>query len=164
MQNFFNNFWKKYEKHYNLYLGITTGLFLLQIIHLYWLITHVVLYRLWGTIFFSSNYFWQLVIILVDYTEIPAIITVSILYIYSLQQRWNKKDLLFLVLLNSQWLHLFWISDEFVINLFRDGNTSTILPFWFAWVAIGIDYLELPIMYDTTRKFIKSISKNRPTA
>ena len=160
MKTFFKTFWQKYKKHYSLYTGITASLFLLQIIHLYWLTTYVVSYRLWGITFFNPNSFFQLLIIFVDYMEIPAIITTSIVYIYSLQQRWNKKDLLLLILLNSQWLHLFWISDEFVISVFYNGNTSTILPFWLAWVAIIIDYLELPVMYDTTKKFIQSLVKN----
>lgn len=160
MQNFLRDFWLKYEKHYSLYSGVAASLFLLQIIHLYWLTANVVSYRLWGITFFDPNSFWQLVIVFVDYIEIPAIIATSILYIHSLQQKWNKKDLLFLILLNSQWLHIFWISDEFVVSVFSDGNTSTILPFWLAWIAIGIDYLELPVMYDTTKKFIKSLVKN----
>lgn len=159
MKNFLRFFWEKYEKRYSLYAGITTGLFLLQIIHLYWLTTHVVSYRLWGMSFFNPNSFWELVIIFVDYMEIPAIITTSILYMYSLKQQWNKKDFLLLLLLNAQWLHIFWISDEFVISVFRQGGASTILPFWLAWAAIIIDYLELPVMYDATKKFITSLVK-----
>ncbi len=160
MPSFLKNFWEKYEKHYSLYTGITTGLFLLQIIHLFWLTTHVVSARLWQVSLFNPDYFWQLVIIFVDYLEIPAIISTSILYIHSLKQKWNRQDLLFLILLNSQWLHIFWISDEFVLSILHQSSNLTILPFWLAWVAIMIDYLELPIMYDTTKKFILSLMKN----
>lgn len=161
LKNFFKKIWGTREKRYSLYTGIASGLFLLQIVHLYWMTTHVVTYRLFGTHFFNPNEFWQWMIIFVDYTEIPAIIATSLLYIYSLKQKWNKKDLLLLILLNTQWLHIFWISDEFVVSVFREGGASTILPFWLAWVAIMIDYLELPVMYDTTKKFIVSLAKDK---
>ncbi len=160
MKDFFRKFWEIYKKKYKLYTGITAGLFLLQIVHLYWLTINVLAYRIFGVSFFDPNVFWQFVIILIDYAEIPAIISTSILYIYSLRQEWNKKDLIFLLLLNTQWLHIFWISDEFVLSVFREGDVSTILPFWLALIAIGIDYLELPVMYDVTKKFIASLSKN----
>jgi len=148
-----------YQRNYTLYSGITTGLFLLQLVHLFWLTTHVVTYKLFGTHFFNPNDFWQFIIILVDYTEIPAIISTSILYLHSLSQKFNKKDFILLLLLNSQWLHIFWISDEFVETIFFSTAAVTILPAWLAWVAIMIDYLELPVMYDTTKKFIKSLMK-----
>ena len=159
MENFLKNIWIKYKQRYSLYSGITAGIFLLQIVHLYWLTTHVVAYRLIGVHLFNPGEFWQFVIIFVDYLEIPAIISTSILYIYSLGQKFNKKDLFLLLLLNTQWLHIFWISDEFVESIFMGGQAMTILPFWLAWVAILIDYLELPIMYDSTKKFIISLNK-----
>ncbi|MEK7617884.1 MAG: hypothetical protein AAB410_01955 [Patescibacteria group bacterium] len=154
-------FWEKYEKRYRLYAGLTTGLFLLQIVHLYWLTAHVVAFRLFDKSLFDPSRFWELVIVFVDYTEIPAIITTSILYIHSLKNRWNKKDLLLLVLINSQWLHLFWISDEFVLDVLHNSNSLTILPVWLAWVAIIIDYLELPVMFDTIKKFLKSFKADK---
>ena len=159
MNNFFKNLWLKYQERYSLYTGITAGIFLLQIVHLYWLTTHVVTYKLFGTHFFNPNDFWEVAIIIVDYLEIPAIISTSLLYFYSLSQKWNKKDLLMLFLLNTQWLHIFWISDEFVETIFFGIESSTILPVWLAWVAIFIDYLELPVMYDTTKKFVLSLMK-----
>lgn len=157
MQGLLKIFWEKYEKRYRLYAGLTTALFLLQIVHLYWLTTHVVTFRLFDKSLFDPSRFWELIIIFVDYTEIPAIIATSLLYIHSLRNRWNKKDLLLLILINSQWLHLFWISDEFVVDVLRHQDTSTILPFWLAWIAIIIDYLELPVMYDTIKKFFRSL-------
>ncbi len=161
MKNILKKFWQKYKENYSLYSGITSGIFLLQIFHLYWLTTDVVSYRLFNETLFNPNEFWQFVIIIVDYMEIPAIITTSILYIYSLSQKWNKKDVILLLLLNTQWLHIFWISDEFVKEMFFGGELSTVLPFWLAWVAILIDYLEIPIMYDTIRKFLGSLAKTR---
>ena|SRR3989344_5581940 len=145
-----------FEKNYTLYTGITAGIFVLQIIHLYWLSTHVLAFKLFGISLFDPNTFWQFVIIIVDYFEIPAIIATSILYIHSLAKKWNKRDIFLLLLLNTQWLHIFWISDEFVISVFRGGYDETILPVWLAYVAIFIDYLELPVMYDVMKKFVRS--------
>lgn len=157
MSNWLNFFWKKYEKHYRLFAGATAGLFLLQLLHLYWLTTHVVIFRLFNNSLFDPSPFWQFLIIVVDYTEIPAIVSTSLLYVYALKQKWNKRDLILLILLNSQWLHLFWISDEFVVKSLRHQIGSTILPFWLAWAAIIVDYLELPVMYDTLKKFFSAL-------
>lgn len=161
IKNIFRKISGEYEKRYSLYTGLAAGLFLLQVVHLYWLTTHVVFHRLFGFALFDPGAFLQALIILVDYTEIPAIIGTSLVYIFSLRKQWNIKDLVFLLLLNSQWLHIFWISDEFVVDMLSGAETNSILPFWLAWVAIGIDYLELPVMYDTTKKFILSLSKNK---
>ena len=143
---FFGKILGEYEKRYSLYTGIASGLFLLQIIHLYWLTMHVVLHRAFGIVLFDPGYFLQLAIVFVDYLEIPAILGTSMVYLFSLKQQWNKKDFFLLLLLNTQWLHIFWISDEFVIDMFSRATSATLLPFWLAWVAIGIDYLELPVM------------------
>lgn len=157
--NFLTKFWSDAHKRYLTYSGFTTGLFLLQVIHLFWLTTHVVWYKLFGFSIFNPNDFWQFVIIIVDYTEVPALISTSILYILSLRRKFNVKDLIFLILINSQWLHLFWITDEFVEAMFTGAAYASVLPFWLAWVAILIDYLELPVMYDTTKKFIIELIK-----
>lgn len=34
------------------------------------------------------------------------------------------------------------------------------LPVWLAWIAIFIDYLELPVIYDTIKEFIKALKQN----
>jgi len=144
----FEWFWTWYEKHYAINLTVTTLLFALQLIHLYWLTTDVVAGRLLGESFFSPTPFWKYLIIVVDYTEIPALISTSVLYLYKLRRQFAWKYVGFLIALNSQWLHLFWITDEFVVNQFA-GQEGTILPGWLAWVAIMIDYLELPVIADT---------------
>lgn len=149
-------FWGWYERHYTLNLGITTGLFALQVVHLYWLAAHVIALRLTGTSYFTPSELVQYTIIVVDYTEIPALISTSVLYIYELQKKFSWKAVFFLIFLNTQWLHLFWITDEFVVNQFA-GRPSTILPMWLAWVAILIDYLEIPVIIDTVMKFVKEI-------
>src|SRR3989344_8224293 len=154
MRKYINQFWSWYEDNLHLNIGIAAGLFIWQIVHLFWLTADVVFERLFSFALFNLSGFWEYLIIAVDYTEIPALITVSLVYIYELRAgRDKKKSILFLVLLNSQWLHLFWITDEFVVSLFRSAS-ETILPIWLAWMAIGIDYLELPVMYDTVKRFL----------
>jgi hypothetical protein len=156
--SFLDGFWAWYERHYTLNLGIATGLFVLQLVHLYWLATHVIAHRILGIFLFEPSALLQYLIIIVDYTEIPALISTSVLYIYQLQKHFSWKSVLFLIFLNSQWLHLFWITDEFVVNQFV-GRPDTILPVWLAWVAILIDYLEVPVIIDTLIKFFFQLRK-----
>ena len=133
-------------------IGIAAGLFMWQLVHLFWLTVDVVSERLFSFILFNLSGLWEYFIITVDYTEIPALVTVSLIYINELRAgRDTKKGILFLILLNSQWLHLFWITDEFVLAHFRGEHI--IFPLWLVWTAISIDYLELPVIYDTIRKF-----------
>ncbi|MEX2090976.1 MAG: hypothetical protein WD989_02520 [Candidatus Paceibacterota bacterium] len=153
MKKVINKFWFWYEENLHLNIGIAAILFSWQLIHLLWLTTNVVLPGTLDYGFSNLGANWELLIILVDYTEIPALIAVSLVYMNELRARRDiKKSVMFLVLLNSQWLHLFWITDEFVIKQFKD-TSDIILPVWLAWTAIGIDYLELPVMYDTMKKF-----------
>jgi hypothetical protein len=154
----FDSFWKWYNKHLTLNLGIAAGLFVLQLVHLYWLTTHVVFLRAFGESFFNPPAFWESVIILVDYTEIPALITTSLVYINQYRQKKNFKSLLYLFFLNIQLLHMFWITDEFVLEKFSGASTS-ILPGWLAWIAILIDYLELPVIYETMKEFLNNLKK-----
>ena len=150
-------FWAWYEKFYALNLSITAGLFALQLAHLYWLTTHVVLFRLFGIdYFFTHSPLVTLLITLADYTEIPAIIATSILYIRLFRSEGRKKHLIYLFLINSQWIHLFWITDEVVLGVFGIGEG---IPSWsplIAWIAIAIDYLELPVIFDTIRAAFKA--------
>ncbi|MBA2753135.1 MAG: hypothetical protein H0U40_01555 [Chloroflexia bacterium] len=147
-------FWQWYERHDRLTVGITLGLFLLQLVHLYWLTTDVVWFRLTGDRLLSLDGFFEYVVLLVDYTEIPALITTSLVYLNDLRKGFTWKSLVFLLFLNSQWLHIYWITDEFVVNA-STGNTS-LVDGWLAWVAIGIDYLELPVIVDLARRFLLS--------
>lgn len=152
-----NIFWRWYEKHLVLNTRITAILFILQIAHLFWLGFDVVAFKLTGQSYFPVNYFTRLSLILVDYTEIPAIISATILYFQEIRTKRNLKAFLFIILLNSQWLHLFWITDEFVIAGLT--NVSGSVTSWLAWIAIGIDYLEIPIIIDTIKKSILSIRR-----
>lgn len=159
MTTFSNRFWAWYERHYTLTLAITTFLFALQVAHLYWLASHVIALRLFGESFFTPSPTFQTIIILVDYTEVPALISTTFLYLYELRKEFSWKALLFLIFLNSQWLHLFWITDEFVVDQFAGRAASTVLPVWLAWVAILIDYLEVPVIVDTFIKLGKTLRK-----
>ena len=156
MNTLVNKFWTWYEANLKLNIGIAAFLFVWQLFHLFWLSSDVVLHRLADTSLFGLTGFWELFVIAIDYSEIPALITVSLVYINELRKGVSRvKNVVYLILLNSQWFHLFWITDEFVVSKFRNVSES-ILPLWLAWLAIGIDYLELPVMYDTIRKFFKT--------
>ncbi|OGI95381.1 hypothetical protein A2917_02345 [Candidatus Nomurabacteria bacterium RIFCSPLOWO2_01_FULL_42_17] len=158
-------FWQWYDRNYKVIAPITAILFLLQIVHLYWMTTNVVFLRAFDHSFWNPGAFWNTVIALIDYTEIPAIISASIFYIhqYTLGQgaqsaKW--RSILFLFLINSQWLHLFWITDEIIYAQFT-GTAAIMIPAWLSWFAIVIDYLELPVMYDTIKKAIVALRTKR---
>lgn len=159
MSKLFENFWKWYERHYTINLTIAAILFTLQLIHLYWLTTHVVFLKIFGISFFSPPTFWETLIIFVDYTEIPALITTSLVYINDLRIKYNFKSILYLIFLNSQFFHIFWITDEFVEARLTGAPETTILPIWLAFIAIAIDYLELPVIFETTNKALLSLRK-----
>lgn len=164
MMNIITSFFEWYEKNLKANIAIATFLFLWQLVHLAWLTLNVVLPQLLGTPAVPLNAFWETVIVLVDYTEIPALISVSLIYINELRKHFNYKSLLYLAFLNSQWLHIFWITDEFVVERFAGAGHATLLPLWLAWVAIFIDYLELPVMYDTIKRTIKMFFNQGPIA
>ncbi len=158
-KKYIHSFWHWYEQYYLINIGISAGLFLLQLIHLYWLTTDVVTSRLLGQSFFEPMGVWKLVIVLVDYLEIPTIVSVSLVYINELRQRTSVRSWLLLLLLNSQWIHIFWVTDE-VVEEILTGVGATVLPVWAAWIAILIDYLELPVIADTVRRFIAAARAN----
>lgn len=160
MRALIEKFWAWYERNRKLNIGLAAGLFLLQLIHLYWLTAHVVTHRIFSIGYFEVSDFVQFLIIIVDYTEIPALLGVSLIYLNELRQRFNWPSVIFLLFLNSQWLHIFWITDEFVISQFA-GRASTVLPALLAWSAILIDYLELPVIVDTIKRFFKEITHPR---
>jgi hypothetical protein len=151
-----NPFWKWYEKNYHVITPLTALLFLLQLVHLYWMTTNIVFFRAFGHPFWNPSHLWNTVIALVDYTEIPAIITSTVFYIHQYREDQGMKwrSILFLFLINSQWFHLFWITDEVIYAQFA-GTAAIIIPAWLSWIAISIDYLEIPVMIDT---IIKSIN------
>src|SRR6185436_16800325 len=107
--NIFSKFFAWYKRNYKLNLYITAGLFIWQLVHLYWMTTDVIGLRLLGYELWDVGKLGNLLISIVDYTEIPALILTSIFYIHELKKEFRWKSIVFLILLNSQWLHLFWI-------------------------------------------------------
>jgi len=154
-------FWGWYERHYLLNMGIASLLFMLQLVHLYWLGAEPISLRLIDQSFFSPSGLVQYLIFFIDYTEIPALVAVSLVYVNELRRGFSWSPVLFLVLLNSQWLHIFWITDEYVSKELSGEVAATTLPGWLAWVAILIDYLELPVIYDTLKRLATAIRGRR---
>ena len=161
MRKIFVLFFDWYKKNYKLNLYITAGLFIWQLVHLYWMLMDIIGFRIFGYELWNVGKLGNLIISIVDYTEIPALILGSLFYIHEIQKEFKWKSVIFLIFLNSQWLHLFWITDEVVIAQFT-GTALIVLPVWLSWFAILIDYLELPVIYDTIKKVI-SINKKTTT-
>jgi len=144
-------FWAWYQRHYLATLVITTAVFLLQAFHLYWLFTDVILKHLTGHSAFAFPEAGTVLYVLADYLEIPALLSASLLYVYELRRRPGWRPFVLLMLLNTQWVHMLWITDDVVVRSFA----STSLFSWgsaVAWVAILIDYLEVPVMADSLRR------------
>ena len=153
------DFWRWYERHYVVNVAVAAGLFSLQIVHLVWLTGQPLAERLLGEPLFDLSGPLSWLIILVDYTEIPALISVSLVYVNQLRvEGWSTKPVLYLVFLNTQWLHIFWITDEFVVT--SGSGQATALPAWLAWIALLIDYLELPVIYDTVKRLVVSLRRD----
>lgn len=149
MPSFLQPFWIWYERHYRLNIAIAASLFVLQLIHLYWLSMDVVLLRLVGPLGLWPQELWlELFITLVDYTEVPALLAASLVYIDEWHRGRRLKPFVYLLLLNSQWLHIFWITDEFVVDHLTGNHNGTALSLSLAWVAIAIDYFEVPVIID----------------
>lgn len=153
MENLSNKFWDWYQRHYTIHVSIAAFLFALQLFHLFWLFTDVVLFKLTGQSYFPFEQTWGKISIFFDYTEVPAIITTTFVYLSQLRQRFNYKSLFYIIMINSQWLHIFWITDEYVVETFS-GSQFFHWAGILAWVAILIDFLELPVIYDTIKQTI----------
>lgn len=140
-----------YDRHYLATLVITTAAFVLQIFHLYWLFTEVILKKLTGESYFVFPENLTIVYVIADYLEIPALISTTLLYMADLRKGPKTKVLFYLFLLNTQWLHLFWITDSIVVQTFS-ANSVIAWNSAIAWVAILIDYLEVPVIFEMFRK------------
>jgi hypothetical protein len=143
-------FWHRYE---NLNLKIAFVLISLQLIHLYWLTADVVIQRITGESVLGVQQGGPLFIffIIIDYVEIPALIaglTYYALSIYKHEKR-ATKNVLLLSMLAIQVFHIFWITDDVVYDSFFGSPSGSVeIPYYAAWVAILIDYLELPVIFD----------------
>jgi hypothetical protein len=114
----------------------------------------VILFRLTGQdwFFFETTRLSTAVFSIVDFTEIPALIGASLIYWYDIRQGTKLvRAWLYLLFLNIQWLHLFWLTDEIVIATFTGSAPIQFHPVA-AWVAIIIDYLEVPVIFSTLWK------------
>ena len=148
------NFYLRYQ---NLNLKISFLLISLQLLHLYWLTTDVVLYRITGTDYFVQASGFVLLFIIIDYIEIPALVSGITYYFFNLI--YNKKEkriknIIFLILLAIQSIHIFWITDDIVYSTFVGADLIEI-PEYLVWIAILIDYLELPVIYDLLKRIVK---------
>lgn len=152
------DFWTKYE---SLNLKITFILISLQILHLYWLTADVVLQRIAGESYLGLPRMLLPLFIIIDYVEIPALVSGITFYLFSIFKRksHSRKNVVFLLLLAIQVVHIFWITDEVVYESLLD-NDLVIFPVYAAWTAILIDYLEIPVMVDLFYKTFK-ITRDR---
>jgi len=122
----------------------------------------VVAQRLFDSSRFAPAEFVEYAILVVDPTEIPALLSVLLIHVDQLRRDGPSwQPVLLLAFLNSQWLHIFWITDEFVAGEFAGRAGQSSLPSWLAWVAILIDYLELPVILDTVRRFVSATRERR---
>jgi hypothetical protein len=150
------NFYLRYQ---NINLKISFILISLQLLHLYWLTTDVVIYRLTGTDYFRDLSDFILLFIIIDYIEIPALVSGLIYYFFTIiydkkEKERRIKNTILLILLAIQSIHIFWITDDVVYTTFV-GSDLIYMPEYFAWIAILIDYLELPVIYDLLKRIIK---------
>jgi len=154
-------FWAWYERHYTLNIAIAAFLFVLQLLHLYWLGADVIAQRALDRSFWDPSDAVEWALFAVDYTEIPVLVSVSLVYLNELRKTFAWQPLMFLLFLNTQWLHIFWITDEFVVNKFSGQEAASSLPGALAWVAILIDYLEVPVIVDTLRRLAVELRERR---
>lgn len=155
-------FWHRYE---NLNLKVAFFLVSLQLIHLYWLTADVVIKRITGESVFvlSQSGPIFLLFVAIDYIEVPALIAGLTYYSLSIykHQKGSPKNALFLAMLAVQVFHIFWLTDDVIYDTFFNGSSKAVeIPYYAAWIAILIDYLELPVMADLFyRTFIKGERK-----
>ena len=142
-------FWHKYE---NLNLRIAFILISLQLVHLYWLTADVVIKRLTmdQSAGLSQTGLLFLFFVVIDYVEIPGLIAGLTFYGLAFYKDAKKraKNSLFFLLLAVQIFHIFWITDEVVYETFFGPSSTVQLPYIAAWVAILVDYLEVPVIVD----------------
>lgn len=154
------NFWERYQ---NLNLKIAFVMMSLQVLHLYWLTADVVLQRIAGDSYFGLPQTLLPVFVIVDFIEIPALVSGITFYSFNLMRNIKNSRVMminsiFLILLATQVVHIFWITDEIVYKSFFGGDL-VIFPIYFAWIAILIDYLEIPVMIDLLRRVFNKENK-----
>jgi hypothetical protein len=87
--------------------------------------------------------------IVIDYIEVPALVAGLTYYGLSIYKREKAtKNALLFAMLVVQVFHIFWITDEVVYDTFFGTSSAVEIPYYAAWIAILIDYLELPVIAD----------------
>lgn len=160
MASVLDRFWAWYERNLTLNIAFAAFLFSWQVVHLVWLFSDVIVARLLGFSLWHLTGFHEKLIVIADYTEIPALASTGLIYVSNLRKKYDFKSLLFLILLGSQVFHIFWITDEFVIAVFTGRGSIVGIPTFWAWIAIMIDYLEVPVMIETFRTLVRRLRKS----
>ncbi|MGI0025693.1 MAG: hypothetical protein ACREA4_11200, partial [Nitrososphaera sp.] len=107
----------------------------------------------------SQNGLLFLLFIIIDYIEVPALIAGLAYYSLSIykHQKGQPKNIALLAMLAIQVFHIFWLTDDVVYDTFFGSPEQRVeIPYFAAWVAILIDYLELPVIADL---FYRNIMK-----
>ncbi|MBI4894678.1 MAG: hypothetical protein HY833_03005 [Candidatus Aenigmarchaeota archaeon] len=143
-------FCERYEK-----AGTKVAFFLiaLQLVHLVWLTTDIVLVKLLPGQMPLFPRALEPVQAVIDYLEIPGLFAAVTIYVMGMVRtgRISPKNALLTALLLVQFVHLFWITDEVVYEVLLESDLVEI-PAPVAWVAIMIDYLELPVIFDLFKR------------
>lgn len=136
-----------FEKLKNFLVKISFILMALQIIHLFWLTCNVTLPMFnFNDLKFNEGSF---LFVSIDYLEIPSLIITSTSYLFIIFRENRKpKNILYLSMLLLQFFHIFWITDEFIVNYFYD------LPFYLLVFVVFIDYSELFILFDLGKRLL----------
>ena len=134
-----SNFYLRWE---GLGLKVTFVLVSLQVLHLFWLTTFVVFNDPSYTLYIPP-----IVFVVIDYIEIPALVSGVVFYSISFAARQKKMDLVYMSLLLVQGVHILWITDAFIYMSFQFNQMT-----WLAWFAVGIDYLELAVVFDLYKR------------
>ena len=145
-----------YHRYENLNLKITFILISLQLLHLYWLTTDIVLQKIFGKSLFLFPKDLLAIFVIIDYIEIPALVSGIIFYAHNIHYREEniKRSYIFLAMLSVQVIHIFWLTDNVVYSSsFKSSFVE--IPFILSWAAILIDYLEIPIIVDLFYKIIR---------
>lgn len=132
---------------YPIYFSLS--LLLLQILHLTWLTTDIILQ--WGL--FTEV--WSLIFISLDYLEIPALASGILTYLLIMRKEGvNIKSILFTNFLFLQFFHIFWLTDD-VIAVMLVQKSYVDIPLHFAYFAIFIDFAEVIVIYDFIKRLIR---------
>ena len=135
----------------NFLIKISFILMSLQIIHLVWLTCNVTLPMFnFHDFKFSQG---SLLFVSIDYLEIPSLIITSTSYLFIIFRESKKaKNILYFSMLVLQFVHILWITDEFIVNYLND------IPIYLLVFVVFIDYSELFILFDLGKRLLVKIS------